>query len=549
MVLLLLGALVSVAESQSGGNFLGSKRKVSSASVQAELNGVLGEVLGQGHGLTNERLFKIHRTLDPMFRSLPKNNQGHISSAVMRYAVRRYFSQSHGWIVKGFNTHEEVANISSTTDTAILQDKLPSYIRSILEERFALDGFSLDGVVAMVASLERLVFDEVVRGVELAFHLNSLDLSQRLSMDDLNEVLSSFLITELLEGYDGPEKHRQLRNNIRQFYPHWDTTLLFLKDGVGSDCFQRQASSNPFRDRLYSFEDAVRMAQQVSDDFGSWSNHECHEMKEMLMEVDVHSTGRVKLSDFYGYSKDGAWQFLEPSEQLRRAGVLDESSMVAGPQVMIPNYINSMSNCITSTPYYSICCLNECDQVFQQLEAKIATPTATPSEIIRALEAPWHYSVASISGVHRERLDEIARVSNGKIPLHGRLLNRWLHFVYPQECPYPHAAGVVKAMTPKQWADLVGIDAESATQDEIAQHTESSYAKQAPLPDAGVLQWNLEESLLESSTASDKVGSPLWGVLRIAAQIGMLVSFVSFLKPLVGMLRSTASNKPLEYDV
>merc|ERR1719301_361170 len=93
------------------------------------------------------------------------------------------------------------------------------------------------------------------------------------------------------------------------------------------------------------------------------------------------------MADFYGNSKNGAWQFLEPAEQLRHAGALDESSAWLGPQVMIPNYINSLSNCITSAPYYSICCLNECDQVFQQLEARIAAPSATASQIIRSLES------------------------------------------------------------------------------------------------------------------------------------------------------------------
>merc|ERR1719171_1857512 len=176
-----------------------------------------------------------------------------------------------------------------------------------------------------------------------------------------------------------------MRKKIHRRYPHWDTTLLFLKDNVGSDIFERRASSNPFAEPAYSFEDAVRMAQRASEEFGSWSNHECHEMKDMLLEMDVHNTGRVKLSDFYGYSKDGAWQFLEPSEQLRQAGSLDESSAWLGPQVMIPNYITAMSNCITSAPYYSICCLNECDLVFQQLESHIAAPAATASQIIHVL--------------------------------------------------------------------------------------------------------------------------------------------------------------------
>merc|ERR1719214_53822 len=154
-----------------------------------------------------DRLSKIHKTLDPLFHSLPKNKQGRVSGPVMRYAVRRYFSQNHGWIVKGFSAHEESGNASSAEGTDILQSKLPDYIRSILEERFAHQGFSLDAVVAMVASVERLAFDEVVRAVELAYYLNSYDRTQALSSDDLTEILSSFLITEMLEGSEDKAKH------------------------------------------------------------------------------------------------------------------------------------------------------------------------------------------------------------------------------------------------------------------------------------------------------------------------------------------------------
>merc|ERR1719159_2112044 len=176
------------------------------------------------------------------------------------------------------------------------------------------------------------------------------------------------------------------KKTIQRRYPFWDTSVLFLKDTVGADIFQRKATSNPFADQAFSFEDAVRMAERVSELFGAWSNHECHEMKDMLMEMDLHNTGRVKLADFYQYSKDGAWQFLEPSEQLRQLGSLDESSTHLGPQVMIPNYITSMSNCITSAPYYAICCLNECDQVYQYLEAHIGAPSAAVSELMEAFE-------------------------------------------------------------------------------------------------------------------------------------------------------------------
>merc|ERR1719161_893733 len=207
---------------------------------------------------------------------------------------------------------------------------------------------------------------------------------------------------------------------------------------------------------------------------------------------------------------------------------------------MIPNYITSMSNCITSAPYYSICCLNECDQVFRQLEARIAAPSAPTSSIIEALETS-PYAPSSISEVQRERLGQIAsQQDNGQVPIYGRLFARWLHFVYPQECPFPHAAGVVKPLTQHQWKELVGADAESATDDEIAQHVESEFARRASSPDAGTLMWNLEESLLDSSTPSDLVASPVWALIRIVTQIGMIIGFISLLKPLFKLFRGDA---------
>merc|ERR1719355_542289 len=115
------------------------------------------------------------------------------------------------------------------------------------------------------------------------------------------------------------------KQNILERYPNWDTTYLFLVDVVSSDIFERRNSANPFIDvQTFSFEDTVRMAEEVSEQFGPWSNHECHEMRNMLTTMDVHNTGRVKISNF-----------------------------------------------ITSAPYYSICCLNDCDNVYQHIESRI----------------------------------------------------------------------------------------------------------------------------------------------------------------------------------
>merc|ERR1719420_1481864 len=259
-----------------------------------------------------------------------------------------------------------------------------------------------------------------------------------LSHEEMMEVLSSYLITKMFGGSSNKEAHLFDKKYINLRYPHWDTTILFLTDIAGSDTFRRVSSASPFVEQQFFFRDLIRMAERVSEELGPWSNHECHEMKDLLAQRDVHGSGRVKLADFYRKSKDGAWQFTEQSEYLRQLGALDESSPSLGPQVLIPNYITGMSNCITSAPYYSICCLNECDQIYQNLEALIPASTASPSEILDAVESMPQSS--NISAPLRAKLDEVALVHNGNVPLHGRLVAQWLHFAFPHECPYPHEA-------------------------------------------------------------------------------------------------------------
>merc|ERR1719265_2977632 len=122
--------------------------------VRMELQGVLEDVLGAGHGVDASRFRKIKEALNSIFSALPKNKEGRISADVMRYAVQRYFSHQNGWVVKGFEPHALAANISQDDNSHILQTKLPDYIRTAIEERFSRNGFSLDDLAVMVAAVE-----------------------------------------------------------------------------------------------------------------------------------------------------------------------------------------------------------------------------------------------------------------------------------------------------------------------------------------------------------------------------------------------------------
>eukprot|EP00746_Dinoflagellata_sp_MGD_P166988 gnl/MRDRNA2_/MRDRNA2_97260_c0_seq1.p1 gnl/MRDRNA2_/MRDRNA2_97260_c0~~gnl/MRDRNA2_/MRDRNA2_97260_c0_seq1.p1 ORF type:complete len:553 (-),score=102.45 gnl/MRDRNA2_/MRDRNA2_97260_c0_seq1:88-1746(-) len=544
--LVLLCLLDFTGADTHGQGFLGKRPKVHADSVRSELTGVVSDVLGHGHGVTKDRLARINSTLLPIFRSLPKNNRGHISEPIMKYAIRRYFSATHAWIVKGFEEHADAIN-ASYSEQDILQSRVPGFVRSALEQRFQHQGFTLDDMVSMVAVVETLAFNEVVRGVELSFHLNSLDAGAILSQRQLQDVMDSYLIIEMLEGTSDIEQHNADKSNIHLRYPNWDNAATFLTDISGSDGFSRYSFSNPFTVKTYTFEDVVRMAGRISEEFGPWSSYECHDMKDILSEKDVHETGRVKLSDFYRASKDGAWQFLEPSEYLRQLGALDESSSYLGPQVIIPNYITGMSNCITSAPFFSICCLNECDLINEHIESEITSPNGTVSQILNAVETLP--SFPEISEQMRTKLEEISILDGGSIPLHGRLFAQWLHFTFPRDCPYPHAAGSITPKTQMQWREMVGDELESVTDEEIKQHIETAQASRDPSPDAGSGMWNFQEALMEFQTPSDNQDAKWSSMLCFCCQLMIIGTFGSILVKEGIRMYSTSKGNPKEYKI
>lgn len=538
--------VATLSSSCYGQGFLGQKPEFSSASLRVEVKGVLAEVLGAGHGITRSRLEKINATLAPMYRTLPQNNNGRLSKAVMRYAVRRYFSQEHGWIVKGFEPHADLVSTSDSAD--ILDGKGPSYIRAVLEENFAHDGFALDDVVAIVAAVERLTFDEVVRSVETSFWLNDLSVMDELGHAQMMEVLASYLITSIWGGVQKKEDHLD-KSKLVARYPHWDTTLLFLSDIAGSDQFERSPSSNPFvHDGKFSFIDLTRISERVSEEFGPWSDHECHEMKDILTQSDEHGAGRLKLADFYRPLQGSSWQFTEPSEYLRQLGAIDDTSPSAGPQVLIANYISGMANCITSTPYYNICCLNECDKIYQHLEAQIPASTTTPTELIKAVERLPYSS--NVTAPLRDRLEEVAQTNQGSIPLHGRLVAQWLHFAFPHECPYPHEKGTIAPKAQMQLRDEGSLHDATVTEDEVNQILEMDRGFGPVLANDHMRSWNVKESLLQASTPSDGNDNVWPNRLRIAIQVCMLLSCIGVvLRQLGQAVNPAGKKKEVEYDV
>merc|ERR1719235_917042 len=282
------------------------------------------------------------------------------------------------------------------------------------------------------------------------------------------------------EDLEGAQILLENRSLLEGTFPHWGDIQKFAKGQVKAMDFKRQKEQRPGSrpgsnalTQRYSFEDAHEVAGGITRSFASYWESECQSMKASLVEMDPHRTGRVPLSRFYGTALDSEWRFGESESYLREMGVLDETSMWRGKQVIIPNYLQAASNCIVSTSHYMVCCINECESLLGEIEVAIGAPLATPEAILSLVANMTSQTTLDddhpphLKGSLTSQLEQIAAASGGRVPLHGRLFAQWLHYAFPWECPFPHKTGVAASVTPSEYGDKF-----IATEEQMKTHAE-----------------------------------------------------------------------------
>merc|ERR1719203_582435 len=270
-----------------------------------------------------------------------------------------------------------------------------------------------------------------------------------------------------------------IEREVLVLYPQWESTYMWVKDFRETHDLELQSERNPFIRHHDSFDSEVRFMQELGHNFGSFQDLECKALKNRLIELEHQGTGRIRLSSFYSGGVSGDWTFSESVEYLRNLGALDETDPKK-PTVMISNYMTSQTNCLTASGFYSVCCSDECEGLRHRLERDIAAPSALPARIVElvsalhsdTVDAPRNLSTALMS-----RLDEIAKVHAGRVPLHGRLFAQWMHHAYPRECPFPHMSGTTSPMSttsPRETSVIKSTEMSDVVEMHKAEHAESA---------------------------------------------------------------------------
>jgi len=318
-----------------------------------------------------------------------------------------------------------------------------------------------------------------------------------------------------------PKDARSLVEDMPEVYIAWNDTKQFVRD-TRRDIAKSDGSAVQKDSGNLDFALVARVAERVSEKFGKFQDRECQGLKASLVKIEEQGTGRVRLSDFYKPALDGHhWQFQETVAYLRELGALDESD-ANKPRVIIANYLSSPTNCVASSNFYSVCCMDECEGLLSHLEQQIVASEATPARISSLVSELSSSSVAAprkLSSSLLDRLGEIAAEHGGSVPLHGRLFGQWMHHAFPRECPYPHVSGTTSPLGHDEWDEKTGGKWE-ATDKEMQVHVDKAKTLKANGVEEEIvsLPWAIEEELLvvRQPQAEPVVGNPVLTHIRNA---------------------------------
>jgi hypothetical protein len=362
------------------------------------------------------------------------------------------------------------------------------------------------------------------------------------SSGDVYELLDTYMAIYVLEGnLSDISWVMRSRSRIQELYPGWKDTQTWVHDVRQNLAFAERDRTNPFIADDLDFGDILHVVEEISEKYGLHQDIECRELRDSLLEHEYGDSGRVRLADFHDSALQGKWQFVESKAYLRQLGALDESDPY-DPRVVVPNYIYSKSNCVAKSSLYSLCCINECEGLLGHLEQSLAKKDVSPQEVaalVSNLPSSTVSAPRNLSQILLQRLEAVAALHHGTVPLHGRLFGQWMHHAYPRECPYPHLSGTTHPLTVAQWTKATG-EKSVATKAEMRDHARN--ASRLKGQDSGdmtfvlhdpveeLLPWSEEEELLYYPEVDEAPDTGLWewarALLQVAAMIAALSSMV-----------------------
>jgi len=530
-----------------------SGRRMSVHDVESRLSASFAATLSDQR--SGPRLDHIEAAMWQTFQAVPKNSHGRLSAVASRHILRNYFAATHGWIINGLEQHAMNTNVTDVHQSTILLDRVPQLVEDLVLAKRAGHGLSLTDVVAMAAALEKLIFDETLELLKVAYAFNEQKASELVNQRQLFDILDSYmLLFEQGSAADltDSDKHHRIVNKLLKQDTNWHSVRMYVQDTVKNMEYMQKDIRNPFVASVYSFARVVQLAEKLIQGYGRVQDAECRKMTQALAQLDPEGTGRIPLHVFYSQPPTADYQFTESGYYLDSVGAMDTGGV---PSVRIANYVQGPSNCMAHTSYYSVCCLVACEELMRELEGSIRAPQETPQQLLLlvgnlsspSIDAPRHLSPDLHSKMHT-----IAERHGGMVPLHGRLFAQWMHLAFPQECPFPHISADPELTRPSHWrrGGTAGKDLRVTPEDK-KRLTEESASMSAGLPagDALIMEWSEEEVLFLQEAPYRMFGGTLSTAMRLILQVSMGLAILRIGFESCRMVRPSAADKMCEITV
>eukprot|EP00928_Gymnodinium_smaydae_P035295 TRINITY_DN2485_c0_g3_i2.p1 TRINITY_DN2485_c0_g3~~TRINITY_DN2485_c0_g3_i2.p1 ORF type:complete len:650 (-),score=100.19 TRINITY_DN2485_c0_g3_i2:105-2054(-) len=452
------------------------------------------------------KLSQLKSALRPMFVALPKDEENLLAYQTALYAVHRFMMSWRGWFIRGLEPSDaEVVHNKSL----ISSEWVPGYIMGILSERSGKLGASLDDISIVAATLEKLIHAEMANKLEAVYEYLGFSTTEPLERQHVSCALEAFLYYVLTFDHVqarvriDPFEHASASTSERQRIMCGSQLNALSTDKIAElySWLASKLNAIPGNEHdLISFSSATTFAHAVADEYQSFNDADCNDLKGGLIAMEGRDgpakPGRVSVATYHNTGSYKYWIFGESVENLRLASILDESDSV--PTVVVPNILASRFNCVESSSLYAICCKIECDMLLAQIELSLQASGGTADQIAHFVSRLSSSSgpAPDLSQAQVGRLQQLQDAHDGLVPIYSEAFAMWMHRAYPRECPLPHPEhSSTFPMTPGEW--LRGVSTSWA--DESSAQAEMQYASESrKSPNADVARLFLLMSFLSA---------------------------------------------------
>jgi len=326
----------------------------------------------------NHRISRIRDSVKPLYTVMPKDDDGSLSKETARYALHRYFTEKHGWSIKGLQpagaAWQHVMTVESDM-TDINKYMLPAYMEDAVVSLMNKTKIDLDVLAVMISTYEHLDHQTMLATMQSILATFDMTSGGVKSEDEVREILETYLIVYAF-GVDIDTKNkyeiRDTKANLQLNHPAWGSLASFMWD-IKMQMFPKSA---------LDFGELAHVALAFGDKYAKWQEEDCSRAQNYFVGMPSFRHGSVRLLDVSPSSSLGRRTLFEETfDFVSDLGVVTHKTHSKHARLVVPNYLSSQSMCLATASFHSVCCENKCESLYTRLEQGVGAPAATAEQI------------------------------------------------------------------------------------------------------------------------------------------------------------------------